>query len=259
MDKKYYLSNFIIVLIIVPVGLILMWKGNSFLNNVGTVLLVSGIYTILDNMFLKKSLVDLVLQKVNLQKDIVNTGLVKVGFVINNINYPEYFENAKSEIVIVHNYAQTWTNSYFDFIKKTITSKNCCLRVVLLNPKSAFVPALEKHYNYPQGELSKIIVNITNKWKELYDETERLRKEGHTCGNVELYYFNGQPTNSIYRIDDNIIVVNAKNSKSRSSYLPYMIYKNNGETGLFHVYLKEIEAILDEADKIDFKEGSVCK
>lgn len=57
----------------------------------------------------------------------------------------------------------------------------------------------------------------SDKWKSLYYEVEEKRrrcfKKGNSsyknkkCGTVELYYFNGQPTNSLYRIDNKMIVV----------------------------------------------------
>ena len=34
-------------------------------------------------------------------------------------------------------------------------------------------------------------------------------------------------------------------------YLPYTIFQDNGEKGLYHVYLKEIETIIKEAKKVD--------
>ena len=107
----------------------------------------------------------------------------------------------------------------------------------------------------------ELINEVTDRWKALYCDVEEkreacLKKKSSTyknkqCGSVELYYFNGQPTNSIYRIDNKIIVVNAKNSKEKSVYLPYTIFQDNGEKGLYHVYLKEIETIIKEAKKVD--------
>ncbi|MDE5539124.1 MAG: hypothetical protein K2J20_01395, partial [Bacilli bacterium] len=173
----------------------------------------------------------------------------------------EYFENAKSDIDIIHNYARTWTASNFDFIKNTVMNKECRLRVVLLNPESPFVSALEAHYDYTKGHLVELINEATDRWKSLYCDVEEkrqafLKKKSSTyknkhCGSVELYYFNGQPTNSIYRIDNKIIVVNTKNSKEQSIYLPYTIFQDNGEKGLYHAYLKEIESIIKEAKKVD--------
>lgn len=265
-DNKFSLRHIIVALGCAIIGILCMWLGNQLVSNVGSVLLVSGIYTIIDNMYLKKSLIELVIQKVSLDKEIDDTGLIKIDSVLTNIGYREHFEKATSNIDIVHNYARTWTTNNFDFIRNTVMNKECHLRVVLLNPESPFVPALEKHYGYAEGHLTELINEVTEKWKSLYCDVEEKRKvcskkksstyKNKHYGSVELYYFNGQPTNSLYRIDDKIIVVNSKNSKEKSVYLPYTIFQNNGEKGLYHVYLEEIETIIKEAEKVELAEGN---
>lgn len=265
-DNKFSLRHIIVALICAIIGILFMWWGNPLVSNIGSVLLVSGIYTIIDNMYLKKSLIELVIQKVSLDKEIDDTGLIRIDSVLTNIGYKEHFEQATSNIDIIHNYARTWTTNNFDFIKNTIMNKGCHLRVVLLNPESPFVPALEKHYGYAEGHLIELINEVTEKWKSLYYEVEEKRKaclkkknssyKNKQCGSVELYYFNGQPTNSLYRIDNKIIVVNAKNSKEKSIYLPYTVFQNNGEKGLYHVYLQEIETIIKEAIKVELGEDN---
>ena len=265
-DNKFSLRHIIVAFGCAIIGILCMWLGNQLVSNVGSVLLVSGIYTIIDNMYLKKSLLELVIQKVSLDKEIDDTGLIKIDSVLTNIGYRELFEKAASNIDIIHNYARTWTTNNFDFIRNTVMNKECRLRVVLLNPESPFVPALEKHYGYAEGHLAELINEVTEKWKSLYCDVEEKRKvcskkksstyKNKHYGSVELYYFNGQPTNSLYRIDDRIIVVNAKNSKEKSVFLPYTIFLNNGEKGLYHVYLKEIETIIKEAEKVELAEGN---
>lgn len=263
-DNKFSSRHIIIALVCAIIGILCMIPKSSLLNNIGSVLLVSGIYTIIDNMILKKSLIELVIQKVSLDKDIDDTGLIKIDSVLTNINYRDEFENATSNIDIIHNYARTWTTNNFDFIRNTVLNNNCQLRVVLLNPTSPFIPALEKHYGYSEGHLIDLINEVTRKWASLYHDVEEKRSsctkrksstyKNKKCGSIELYYFNGQPTNSLYRIDDKMIVVNAMNSKEKSVYLPYTIFQNNGEKGLYHTYLKEIETIIKEATKVELSE-----
>ena len=153
-DNKFSLRHIIVALGCAIIGILCMWLGNQLVSNVGSVLLVSGIYTIIDNMYLKKSLIELVIQKVSLDKEIDDTGLIKIDSVLTNIGYREHFEKATSNIDIVHNYARTWTTNNFDFIRNAVMNKECHLRVALLNPESPFVPALEKHYGYAEGPVS---------------------------------------------------------------------------------------------------------
>lgn len=269
-DKNsYLLLHIVAAALIVIIGILCMWLGTPLGGNIGSVLLISGIYTIFDNMLLKKSLVDLVIQKVQLDQEIDNSGLIKLDSTLTNINYKELLENAKSNIDIVHNYARTWTTNNYDFIKETVMNSNCHLRVVLLNSKSPFVPALEKHYGYGDGQLNNLIKEVSDKWISLYREAEEKRKKcrnkrnnislykNKKCGTVELYYFNGQPTNSIYRIDDKIIVVSCKNSKEKSIHLPYMVFQENGKIGMYNTYLDEIENVIQEATKLDLEGNNV--
>ena len=100
-------------------------------------------------------------------EEVWNTGLIKIDSVLTNIDYKGQFENATSNIDIVHNYARTWTTNNFDFIKNTVMNKECHLRVVLLNPESPFVPALEKHYGYAEGHLVDVISEVTATWRSL--------------------------------------------------------------------------------------------
>lgn len=261
-ENKFSLKHIIVALICAVIGILCMWLGNSLIANIGSVLLVSGIYTIIDNMYLKESLIELVVEKVSLNKEIDDTGLIKVDSTLTNIQYKKFFESANSNIDIVHNYARTWTANNFDFIRKAVMNKKCSLRVILLNPDSLFVPALERHYGYQKGQLKELIYEVSNKWKGLYRDVQEKRNnclkksssyKNKECGTVQLFYFNGQPTNSMYRIDDKMIIVNSKGSKEKSVYLPYSIYKSNGEKGLYHVYMEEIETIIKEATKVELE------
>ena len=260
---SFFSKSIIAALVVLVVGLVLIITQK--LKDIGAVLLVSGVYTIIDNMFLKQSLVDLVVDKVNLDKDIDDAGLLKLDNGVSSIPYKEYLEDAKKCIDIVHNYGRTWTTNNIDYIKKSVLEEECRVRVVLLNPNSPFVPALEKHYSYKEDSLVARIEEVVEIWKSLYEEVElkknNIRKKNKSsyknkkCGNVELYYFNGQPTNSLYRIDDRVVVVTAKNSKEKSSYLPYAIYQKKPMDGLFNVYVNEIESIIKEATPVELGRG----
>lgn len=260
MENKYLSRHVILSLILGILGILMMWQGNALVSTIGSVLLISGIYTIMDNYFLKKSLIELVIEKVKLDKEIDDAGLFKIDSTLTNIDYKNLFENAEKNIDILHNYGRTWTTNYYDFIKETVLNKECNLRVILLNPDSEFVPALEKHYEYKDGQLREYINEVTEKWKMLCKELNRKKescKRNNTssyknkkCGSIEIYYFNGQPTNSIYRIDDKVIVVSTKTSREKSIHLPYAIYQNCGEKGMYGVYINEIDHIIEEATKI---------
>lgn len=55
-----------------------MRRGNALFSSVGSVLLISGIYTIIDNVYLKKLLIVYVMHNVSLDKKVDETGLIKI-------------------------------------------------------------------------------------------------------------------------------------------------------------------------------------
>lgn len=269
MDKSnlFKQKNIIIALVLTVIGLICLTRDNNYCQSVGSILLISGIYSIIESYYLKKSMIEMVIEKVNLDKSIDQTGLIEVGCNLGNIPYQDYFKDANSTIDLLHVYARTWTNTNYDFIKDVVLNKRCKLRITLLNPNSPFAAALESHYGYQEGELKKYIQEVTLQWKKLATTVEekhkyfadRAYRKSHKTsyktkefGSVELYYYNGQPTNSLYRIDNKIIMVNTKTSKDRSVHIPYLIYaKNDNPACMYDVYLAEMEKVIKEADKID--------
>lgn len=265
--KIFKQKNLIVGLAITVFGGIFIYTKVDFLNSIGSILLISGIYTVVESYYLKKSLVDMVIEKVKLDKSIDETGLIEVGANLGNIHYQDYFKEANLNIDILHIYARTWTTNNFDFIKEIVLNKKCELRIVLLNPDSPFVPALENHFGYQAGELRKYITEVTAQWKglaQLVNEkrkyfTDRKFKRSHKksygtkeYGSVELFYNNGQPTNCLYRIDDIMIMVNTKTSKDKSIHIPYSIYKNNKSTcSMYNIYLEEINKIIEQAQSVN--------
>jgi len=265
--KIFGQKNVIVALAVGVIGLVCLAVPHPYVQSLGSIFLISGIYSIIESYYLRKSMIDMVIEKVQLDSSIDETGLVKVGANLADIPYQSYFKEASSHIDILHVYARTWTNTNYDFIKDAVLNTRCRLRVILINPESLFVPALEKHYGYSAGDLKKYIEEVTQQWKQLAKEVEEKRKfctdktyrrnhrksyKNRICGNVELYYFNGQPTNSLYRIDDKMITVGTKTSKDRSVHIPYMIYTNNDNSNnMYKMYLAELEKIVKEAEKVD--------
>lgn len=271
LDILYKLKNVIIAFFVAIVGIVLIWIGStkeiSWVESIGSVFLISGVYTVIDTYFLKKTLVDLVVEKVKLDSHIESTGVIEIGTNLSKIQYQDYFQEANSCIDIVHIYARTWTNNNFDFIRNTVLNKDCKLRVVLINPESKFISPLESHFGYKDGDLIKYINEVTKKWLDLYIEIKEKQKyftdktyrrknrksyASKKYGSLELYYYNGQPTNSLYRIDQKLIVVTTKTSSKKTINVPYTIYKDleNNNT-LYGVYKREIEEIIKEATKVD--------
>ena len=226
----------------------------SFINDIGSAILISGILGVIDQYILQDSLVGLILDKLKIKESVNNTGLEELLPGMQEVNYKYYFKDAKKNIDIVHIYGKTWTNNNIDEISDRVVKGNCKVRVVLVDPESLFVPALEEHFRYENGELSKLIKDVSKMWKMKYDKKQEQKKRA-TQGTIELYYHKGQPTNAMYRIDDRIIVVQTKTSQEKTTRMPAMIFKDtNKEDCIFNIYNREIEQIIRESKQVNFDE-----
>lgn len=261
--EKYRDKNIIVVLGLLIAGISLLIVSEilsegifkSIMNQISLAILISGVLGIIDQYFLKDNLVSLILDKLKIKSDVDSTGIEEIIADINRISYDEYFKKAKNNIDIVHIYGRTWTNNYIDEIMDRVKNSRCNVRIVLVDPDSLFVPALEKHFKYEDGQLKTLIEEATSLWKNKYTRIKQeatSRKKRSRLGRVELYYHSGQPTNSMYKIDERMIVVQTKTTVEKTTRLPAMIFKNTNKTDcFFKIYDKEINQLIKESRLID--------
>lgn len=219
------------------------------LSNLGGVLFISGIFTIIDKYVTQRDLVSLVTEKVDLKKEVDESGIIKLARELSDVEYKKYFLEAKNNIDIVHLYGKTWTSTYIEHIKDAI-DRGCNVRVILLNPESLFIKPLEEHFQYNENQLKGLIKEVSDMWnKHCYCKLGSKNK-----GSISLYYHKGQPTNSLYRIDNKMVVVQTKTTHEKTTRMPaYVFERNNNEGNFFDIYLKEIDSLEKESEKIEFK------
>lgn len=264
--SKFLDDNIKVVLGLLVLGIILLLISEclpdsifkNMINQIALAILISGILGLINEYILKKSLVDLILDKIQIKSDVDNTGIESILTKITEINYKLYFKQATKNIDIVHIYGRTWTNNHIDEIMERVKTAKCKVRVVLVSPNSSFVPALEKHFDYEEGKLGELIEEVTDVWRKQYNKIEDISKKDtrkskkKKLGTIELYYHEGQPTNSIYRIDDKIIVIQTKSSKEKTTKLPAIIFKNTKNNDcIFKIYQNEINTLIKESQKVD--------
>lgn len=262
MDKNRKLSQYgliISMLVMLLGGLILIiisqeienkfWSGVA--DDVASALFISGLIGILSEYFLKDKLVDLIFSKLKLKEVIDKTGIDEIVYDIGGIDYGYYMKKSISNIDIVHVYARTWTNSYIHEITERLKGSNCEVRVVLLSPDSPLVPGLAKLYNIESEDLRSRILEVTEIWKT----ANRKKDEGKrkkTQSVLRLFYHEGFPSNSFYRFDNKVILVQTKLTGEKSGKLPSFICNRTGkQEDLYNLYITEIEELINKSTEID--------
>ncbi|WP_277586572.1 hypothetical protein [Psychrobacillus antarcticus] len=247
-------------LILIVLGLLLIVLNEMYvtsdlwgeiLNNLAAILFIAGVFEIMNELYMKEKLVDLILHKLKLKETIDKTGITEVFSDINDIDYRFYIKNSVRYIDIYHVYGRTWTNSHIETIKDKLIHSNCKVRVVLLSQNSSFIHPLAERYEIPDEELIRNIKNMEETWRRLFREKKVVKKR-KTQSSLKLYYSDSFPTYSLYRFDDSIINVQSKPSKGRTISLPTIVCTDtNKGNDLYDMYLKEIEDIIQQAQEVD--------
>lgn len=231
--------------------------ANIILNNIASVLIVSGIYNVIYEYFLKANMVELIDEKIKLQREIAKTGITDIKLDIKDINYTTLLKGARKEIDIFHIYGRTWISNNADEIKRILSNKQrkINIRVILLDPQSKFVDGLAEFYDKEVDSLKADMKVVIKEWQKIYEYGKRIK----STSRLRVYYHNCQPSYSIYRFDNTIVSVSNKLSKGRGQHLPSVICKNSDENeDLYAAYIQELTDIISSSKEVDFSNINMC-
>ncbi|MBR6051343.1 MAG: hypothetical protein IKP68_09110 [Clostridia bacterium] len=239
--KAIYICCIFFVLLSVILFLIISIVSGFFqnmLNNIASVVLVSGIYTIFYEFLIKERFADEIISKVRLKNKIDSFGIGDIGFALREIDFQPYILSAKN-IDILHIEGKHWTDEYIDIIKESKQKKQ--IRVCLLSPNSSFYEAIARHYSKSKEEMMREKTKkVTEEWKSCISN-KRL--------SFSIRFFDGVPAHSIYRFDNKIIIVFSNILSDLTKKLPYMIFEKKSDDGIYDVYKNEFENIWEKSCK----------
>lgn len=261
--SKYFIT--ILILIILSISILFISSKffyetsmNKFLDSIASILLITGVYSLFNEYILKKELIELVCNKVDLKEEIEETGLIEIFTDVHEIPYKKYIENANKRIDIVHIYGSSWTSRYKQSIRDKLIKTSCNIKVVLLSPESEFITPIENHIKYKRGDIKSKISHAIDRWDNLYKEivieNKKFKKDY-----FKLYLHKKFPAKALYRFDDIIVVVpRSCYNNDNSSALPAYVFKNcnSNKNNLYDIYSSEIKGVIRNSEEHKFVEVS---
>ncbi|EJR86593.1 hypothetical protein IK7_01103 [Bacillus cereus VD156] len=256
--NSYSFKNIIVILSITVASCLLFWFSElitgptvlkAILSNIGAALLISGVVTAVSEYYTKDNLVEMIFKKLKLKEDIQKTGIDETLLNISEVDYGYYIKKAKSNIDVFHTYGGTWTRNNHDHFVNRLLNSNCKIRVFLMSPNSKFLPALAHQYGITSDELKAKIEEVKKLWEEIYEKKDPRRRKA-TQSELKLYFHESFPSRSIYRIDDQVIVVDTRIMKGRSNTLPTLICSDTKKKDDFYdYYVGELDQLVQEAEE----------
>lgn len=232
-----------IVIALIGLGFILAslswWQDypvrQALSREAGALLLVSGVITFLWDLLGKRALLDEVLAKAQLSRDIDEAGVSRITgtFQSDELDWASYFRNVTNLDIFV-SYARSWRNTHLEDLKQVARKKNSCIRVVLPDPEDEqTMLELSRRFAYDTDHLVNLI-------EEAKVDFEQLRSS--SGGSVEVWFLPVAQTFSFY-IFDQIAVIALYTHRRERLPVPTLVCDKGG---WLHAYVREeFDAMVD--------------
>lgn len=198
---------------------------SSILNRTSTAIIVTGFFTLINNLLLRQSLIDLIYEKINFKYALEDVGVIDLYTDLRDFEYTQWIVKAH-DINIAHVYGQTWTSMNKQTLIEAIQKNNCKVTVILLSQNSSFIKPLAEYYGYSESKLRNKIMTTEEEWK-----ATRAKLKGKSAKNrLNVYSANMFPAYSMYRFDKVLVKVdNRLISEEKGKLLNIAICQDIGE------------------------------
>mgnify|MGYP000388757183 CR=1 FL=1 len=249
------LRYWLVVLVILLIGIGLLYIDEAFvgennklvssiLNKAATAVIITGLFSLLNTIILRKNLINLIHNKIKLKQGIDEVGVIDLFTDIRDIDFRDYFKNCKNEIDILHVYGQTWTSNHEQAIVDALNKKKCKIRVIILSEESPFISGLTNYYGYNEEQLRKKINEVKNTWQNILGRVNGKS----TKKRLKIYEVNMLPAYALYRFDNTLIKIDTRLiSKAKTKELNALIcIDNEFDPSYFSNYMRDFNLLLSD-------------
>jgi hypothetical protein len=210
----------------------LLWAALS--RELGSLLLVTLVLTLLWDILGKRSFADEILAKAGLSRDLNDAGIqvITESFQDPRINWDQLFSNACHLDIFVA-YASTWRNSHMNQLGRLLRRQDSRLRVILPDPGNApIVEELAARFQISADELQSRINDSISSFQQLNDGNR---------DNVQIYLCPVAPLYTMYRFDSSAVIAFYNHRLGRIP-VPALICNEKGY--LYRHVTEEIEGLI---------------
>lgn len=225
--QRTTLNSALIAVVFIILGISLLYWSNSpnywigkepllfIVRDIGSLCVVSFVFTLIWELVAKRSFTDELLAKAKISQELSSSGLAQISFESRDIDWVKLLGEA-TEVDILFSYGRTWRGAYRQEVHKLAKRKNVRLRILLPNPEEqAILDGLSKRFYTPSQTIQERIYEAKQEFTELH---QKNLKEG---ASIEVWYISRDPHYAMYRFDNTVVI-----------YLyPYAPYYTTGTEG----------------------------
>lgn len=247
--SMYPTKNMVIAFIIIIIGIIFIFLSNyaqsykAYLDSISSILLISGVWTILYDLYLKNDFLKIIKENMCILNDninkfehISNTGLIRIEGDANKFSYEDFIKKNK-KIVILLNDGRTWI-SHNEYYFEDNDNEYTDISFIITHPRSEMICVLARKQRMTNKQLE-------DKISQFLSSIERINKNRHS--KIKIYGHKLYNPNSIFLGDDEVILSSYLVARGRGS-VPLYVYKNTGSSSYFEQVKKDIDALLSDEE-----------
>lgn len=245
---------FISVVTMFFIGLVFLYLGEvidtenriilSLISNLGSVFLISGVLTALNETIIKEDMKDEIFNKFNLKRMMDQYGIEDVRSRRDELVHKNLFEITDKEIDIVQITGVRWFECNKQNIIDKLKKNRCVINLYVLDPNSVFYSSFRSVASSDDDISEEKFIRFMKSLREMVDYLD-ANVEGFNKELFNVYKYDNRPVYSLFRYDNKMVCVErqlvSKMEKEKS--VTIMCWDNNEEENLFSVYKNDIEAL----------------
>lgn len=259
-SKNTY-SLIIISLIGLVVILLLQLYGAKYLDlkwiavftNIFTAIVASMLASIYYEIFIRQDANEELLQKLNVNKSIQESGIKKYYSNFKDIDLKPFFDTSQQALMYM-NFGTTLINLYSDKIEKFLSKKGNKIEIYILSEKNEFIKGLGAHWGYNDDRYNKngITKKIKSTKETLKQTVANLEKKGNLNGKIKIYEITRHPVfYSFFKFDSTLIFCPSKIAESKNIVPIGLIVENTGtKSCIYKKCLDELDSIHQDKDAL---------
>lgn len=160
-------------------------------KDIGALLFVTTVVTILWELWAKRAFMDEVLTKVRMADEVKLAGILRVTDKFHtDIEWNDLFDSVR-KLDLFFAYSHTWRYTHRAKIESAVSNKDVRIRIVLPDPENTqTLTELSSRFNCTEHEL-----------KENIEEAKNFFKNLHCEANMKIWFTQKVPLFSYYRFD----------------------------------------------------------
>lgn len=219
------------------------WKSckvwQTVLQNIGALLVVTVVISLLWELYGKRAFLDEVLAKAQISKELTFAGITKITdtFHRQDIDWKKYFHTV-NKLDIFFAYGRTWRNVHAEEFRKIAAREEVRIRIVLPDPEDKQVMAeLARRFKYTDNEIKTIIREAEAYFRNL------INSAGANGAQIDIWFLPAAPLFSFYRFDHVGILALYTHRRDRAA-VPTFVCEMGGT--LYDYIYKEFKAMIKE-------------